>query len=290
MLVTGLALKFAGQRVEEILDLETLDFRLDGTGVQPRNIEHRRENVFNRFKRRVDIADDRLVITFLLAFDQCAGEEPRRIERLQNVVAGGGEEARLALVGGIGIGLRLAQFAVELGQFGGAFGNAHFQCFVGELQGISTGHGVGHVRKGDNDATIGQAAAVNVDHAERLHETLPPMALAAEQLLAAQRNAFGLSRFGLKCARTHEEQQFINARAHLEEFGWQRQHVIHSCVPQDQPARLIEHHNALWHIVDGGLQDAAAVFNGTGGVIQQLNGITRSLGMAFEKQCHDQPR
>ena len=66
--------------------------------------------------------------------DQRRAVEPRRVQRLQDVVAGGGEEARLAEIGLLGKHLRLRQFLVDLRQFGGAAAARaapaiHWRCF-----------------------------------------------------------------------------------------------------------------------------------------------------------------
>ncbi len=72
----------------------------------------------------------------LAALQQCAGEQPRRVERLQQVMADRGEELGLRQVGLLGLALGLAQarldpaalidlaqqLVVERGQFGGALG------------------------------------------------------------------------------------------------------------------------------------------------------------------------
>ena len=67
-------------------------------------------------------------------FDQRRAVEPGGVERLQDVVAGGGEEARLAEIGLLGQHLRLRQLLVDAGQFGGAALDALLQRFVGALQ------------------------------------------------------------------------------------------------------------------------------------------------------------
>ncbi len=90
----------------------------------------------------------------LHALDQAGGEQPRRIERLQDVVACRRDEPRLREVGGIGFGLGGGQLLVEAGQFGGALGNAALQRFVGALQGLGRQHAFGGIDDGDDHAAI----------------------------------------------------------------------------------------------------------------------------------------
>jgi hypothetical protein len=81
----------------------------------------------------------RRVLAAALARDQRGDVEPRGVERLQDVVAGGGEEAGLGDVGLLGLGLGAAELGVEARQLGGALAHAHFQRLVGALQRLGGG-------------------------------------------------------------------------------------------------------------------------------------------------------
>ena len=75
------------------------DLRLHGAGVEPRNIEQRAKDFLDRVERGVDVADELRVVAAALPLDQAGDIEPRRIERLQDVVARGGQEAGLGDIG-----------------------------------------------------------------------------------------------------------------------------------------------------------------------------------------------
>ena len=66
--------------------------------------------------------------------DQRGAVEARRIERLQDVVAGRRQEARLAEIGFLGEHLRLRQLLVDAGELGGAVPDPLLQRLVDPLQ------------------------------------------------------------------------------------------------------------------------------------------------------------
>ena len=80
------------------------------------------------------------VLAGALALDQAGDVEPRGVERLQDVVARGGEEARLGDVGVLGFGLGAPELGVEPGQFLGALAHAALQRRVGALQRLGRLH------------------------------------------------------------------------------------------------------------------------------------------------------
>ena len=128
--------KFERQGLQHLVDAEGRHIRLHGAGIEARDIEQRGENVLHRLERGIDIADQVAFLGPPRALHQAGREEPRRIERLQDVMACRGDELGLDVVGGIGFRLRDRQLLVEAGQFGGALGDAALQRLVGALQGI----------------------------------------------------------------------------------------------------------------------------------------------------------
>ena len=108
--------------------------RLHRAGIESRNVEHGAEDGLDRFQRRFDVQRRLAGGTLAGLLDQRGAVKPRRVERLQDVVSGGGKEARLAEIGLFGKHLRLRQFLVDLGQFGGALLNALLQRFIGSFQ------------------------------------------------------------------------------------------------------------------------------------------------------------
>ena len=117
----------AGQRREfqfdlahQVVDAEAGEFRAHHAGVEPRHIEQRAENLLHRLERGVDIVDQPAVVAPALALDQAGDVEPRRVERLQDVVARRGEEFGLGNIGVVGLALGARQRGVEAGEFLGA--------------------------------------------------------------------------------------------------------------------------------------------------------------------------
>ena len=86
------------QRAHEVSDRHVGDFRPCRPGVEPRNVEKSAENLFDRLEREVDVARQVGAIG-ASGMGRGLGErtriEPRGVERLQNVMARRGQEARL---------------------------------------------------------------------------------------------------------------------------------------------------------------------------------------------------
>ena len=98
--------------------------------------------------------------------------EPRGVERLQNVVAGGGEEAGLGDIGLFGVGLGAAELGVEPRQLGGALAHAHFQRRVGALQRLGGGDARRDVGDGGDDAAVRHAVGAHLDDEPAVEEAL----------------------------------------------------------------------------------------------------------------------
>ena len=76
----------------------------------------------------------RAVVAASLPLDQAGDVEPRRVERLQDVVAGGREEARLGDIGLLGLAFGARELGIEPGQLLGALAHPPLQRLVGALQ------------------------------------------------------------------------------------------------------------------------------------------------------------
>ena len=98
--------------------------------------------------------------------------EARGVERLQDVVAGGGEEARLGDVGLLGVGLGAAELGVEPGELGGALAHAHFQRGVGALQRFGGDDARRDVGDGGDDAAVRHAVGADLDDQAAIGEAL----------------------------------------------------------------------------------------------------------------------
>ena len=90
-----------------------------------------------------------------MPLDETGDVEARRVERLQDVVARGGEKASLGYIGLLGLPLGTAEFGIEAGQFLGALLHPPLQRFVGALEILRRLHARGDVGEGRDDAAIG---------------------------------------------------------------------------------------------------------------------------------------
>ena len=105
-----------------------------------------------------------------LALDQAGHVKPRRVERLQNVVARRGDEARLRDVGVVGFGLGALELGIEPGQLAGALAHAALQRRIGALQRLRRLHARGDVGEGRDQAAVGHAVGAHFDHQAALGE------------------------------------------------------------------------------------------------------------------------
>ena len=96
---------------QKLVDTEADDLGLHRAGIEARNIEQRAEYLLDRIERSIDIADQLRIGAAALALDQAGHIKPGGIERLQDVVAGGGEKSRLGDVGLVGLRLGASEFA-----------------------------------------------------------------------------------------------------------------------------------------------------------------------------------
>ena len=122
------------ERAHQIGDRDVGNLRTRRAGVEPRNVEQRADDLLDRLERDVDIAGEifaLLGVDLVHAFGQRARVKPRRVERLQNIVAGRGEETRLGEIGGVGLVLRPLELGVEPLQFRGALIDAPLEHLVG---------------------------------------------------------------------------------------------------------------------------------------------------------------
>ena len=129
----GDGLELALQLAEELLDAEVRPLRLHGARVEAGDVEEGGEDLLDRVERGVDVLGERRVAGVPVALDERGRIEARRVERLQDVVARGGEEAGLRDVGLVGLGLGAREGLVEPGQLLGALADAPLQGLVRPL-------------------------------------------------------------------------------------------------------------------------------------------------------------
>ena len=124
-------LEFGTDALDQRCDREIRQVRLDVARVQPRHIEQRAEQIVQRDQRQPCALQQRRGRLFrqrLLVHG--LQKQQRRIERLAQVVARRGEEARLALVGQIRLLLGLLERELDLATRLELAGQAHVERFV----------------------------------------------------------------------------------------------------------------------------------------------------------------
>ena len=160
--------EFERQRLQDFLDAERSHLGLHGAGIELRNVEQRREDFLDRFERSIDIADKLAVPGAFQALHQARGEQPGGIERLQDVVTGGGDEPGLRQIGAVGLGLGVRQFGIEAGQFRRALGDPALERLVRALQGFRRHDACRRIDDGDDDAAIGHGTGADLQHLARV--------------------------------------------------------------------------------------------------------------------------
>ena len=124
------------QRIQQRAERHRAHLRLDRAGIELGDVEQRVEQGFDRAQAVIDLLHQ---VVARMPLRHRGHEQARRVQRLQQVVAGGGDEAGLVDVGLFGLGA--GRF-----QLGGALDDAPLQRFVGDAQG-----GLGAAPLGDVD-------------------------------------------------------------------------------------------------------------------------------------------
>ena len=157
--------------MQQFVEAKIGEFRLHRAGVEPGDVQQRREDFFDRFQRGVDIRHQIGIVTVALALDQAGDVKPRGIERLQDVMARRRDEPRLRHVGVIGFRLRALELGIEPGEFAGALAHAALQRRIGALQRFGRLHGRRDVGKGRDQAAVRHAVRTHFDHQAAFGET-----------------------------------------------------------------------------------------------------------------------
>ena len=116
----------------------------------------RGEDFLDGVERGVDVFGERRIAGVAVPLHEGGRVKARGIERLQDVVRGGGEEARLGNVRLVRVRLRASEGLVEARQLLGSLAHALFQRLVRAPARLLRENGVGDVRVGRDVAAIGQ--------------------------------------------------------------------------------------------------------------------------------------
>ena len=162
-LAAGDGLELALKLAEQLVDAEARPLRLHGARVEARDVEDGGEDFLDGVERGVDVLGERRIARVAVPLHERGRVEARGIERLQDVVRGGGEEARLGDVRLVGFRLRASERLVEARQLLGSLAHALFQRLVRAPARLLRENGVGDVRVGGDVAAVGQEVRADLD-------------------------------------------------------------------------------------------------------------------------------
>ena len=221
---------------------------------------------------------------------QRTGVEPRRVERLQDVVAGGGEEARLGKVRLLRRGLGAGEFAVEPFELGGALAHAALQPLVGCGEVFFGQRRLGDVGVGGDDAAVGQARRADLQHPERRMEPEADRLLVIEQALEPLGDEIVGAPWAVGAARGVEADDLVEADADPHHRRRQGEQIGEFAVPGGEREIVVEDGDALARVVEGVLQLVAARLDRRRRVVEQLQRRLARHGATAQQQRQHQTR
>ena len=222
------------------------------------------------------------------ALDQARRVEPRRIERLQHVVARRRQEARLVEVGLVGLALGHRQRLVDLGELGRALPHAALQRLVGARQRLGGGDALGDVGIGGDDAALRHRAGADLEDAPAAVELLLERLVRQRQLHQPVGDQLVDVAGAEVAALGAGAQDPFERHADPAELGRQVQQLAELAVPADQLHVLVEHAQAVAHLVERRLQQVAVVLQRLGRIVEQPQGrLAAGIAAAQQQRQHE---
>ena len=203
-----------------------------------------------------------------MALDQARHVEPRRVQRLQNVVACRRQKPRLGDVGVLGRALGERQFGVEAGELLGAVAHALLQRRIGALELLGGLERRRYIGEGDDEATARHAVGTHLDHHAAIRQPLQVgLAFGGVGGKPPLQQGFAVAHAG-RTDRPHEFQDFLQWNPELHQMRRQAQNFAELPVRADQLQIGVEHGDALPHVVERRLQDLPVEVERGVGIIQ----------------------
>ncbi len=274
----------------QIGDAEARQRRFQRAGIEPRDVEQGAEQLLDLVERAVDIADKARVFTADLALDQARDVEPRRIQRLQQVVTRGGEEAGLRQVGFVRLALGARELGVQPCQLLGALAHPPLQRRVGALQRFRRLDALGDVGEGDDDA-VRHPVGAHLDHEVAIREPLlMRRALGGVGGKPHCDKAFVVAR-RMRHLRLDGFEDFLERDADLHDPRRQVEDLAELAVRADQLVLAVEDGDALAHVIERGLQDLLVVVQRRVRIVEQLQRrLARDRPLAQQQRQHEPRR
>ena len=208
-------------------------------------------------------------------------------------MAGGGDEARLRDVGVIGFGLGAAKLGVEPRQFAGALAHAALQRGVGAFKRFGGLHARRNVGEGRDQTAVGHTAGAHLDHQPALGEALEER-LGLRGVAGDARGDFFVEVAGVagggRAALGDVAEDFVERDADARERVRQVENFAELPVPAQQRQILVEHGNALAHVIEGGLQYLPVVVDRGVGIVEELERRLGRNGALAQQQRKHEPR
>ena len=215
----------------------------------------------------------RLVGQAVFLMGQGGGEQPRRVQRLHQVMADGGQETGFRLVGRLGVALGFGQGHVELRQFVGAFGDPSLQTFVGFGQRLFGFAERGDVGETHDETTARHRVADQLDHPAIGKQSFGSVRAA----LTHPVQAAGDVHFGFAGAAQAALGVVANDVGNRSADADQAIRVVEQLevapVPGHQFQRLVDHTDALGDVFDRPLQQRAIELQHLGGFVGDAHDV-----------------
>ena len=289
-LLAGERCKLHIEALEHLVQGKDGDVGLEPARVEPRDLDENAQDLLDRLQRGIDVAGQRRLLAALRALDQARHVEPRRVERLQHVVTGRRQEARLVEVGLVGLALGDRQGLIDLGQLGGALPDAPLQRLVGSRQGLRRLDALGDVGIGGDDAALRHGARPDLEDALAAVEVLLECLVRHGQLHEPVGDELVDVARAEVAALGAGAQDPVERCADPAELGGEVEQLAELAVPADEVHVLVEHAEPMPHLIERGLQEIAIVLQRLGSIIEQAQcGLAAGVAAA-QQQRQDQPR
>ena len=281
------------ERSHQVADRDVGDLRPGRAGVEARNIKQRAENFLDRLERDIDVARQirpLLDADLAPALGERARIEPRGVERLQDIVAGGGEETGLGKIGCIRLVLRPLEFGIEALQFRRALVDAEFEHLVGGLERFLDLNGLRHVGIGGDDAAVRQPRRAHFDHAVGGEQTQPVRLVVVEQARDPLGDEVLRVARPVGAAAGVEAHDLVKPHPVAQHRGRQIEQVREFAVPGGQREIGVEDRDALPGVIERVLQLIAARLDRGRSLVDELERRLARDGPGPQEQRQHLPR
>ncbi len=275
--------ELGGQSAQQRVGAERLPHRHQAAGVQARDVEQAGQQFLGRAECTVDVRERLAILRMHRPLRQRVHEQMRRVERLRQIVADRGEQARLGLVGLLGRGAGARQRR-------SAFGHAQLQ-MLGDL--LEAGLGLaerGDVGERRDEAAARHRIAANLDQAAVREGALGQQRRAGTHVLQAARDHARDLRL-LKAFRTQRVYGEVADRpADLQQRGRKTEQLRIACVPGHQVEIAIDHADALRHVLERRLEQALVEAQRLRGLADDRGDGVQIAALLAARRVEQQPR